>query len=106
MDESPSLVKNASDPAQVKEAGERERSARERNLDDLLWVLSDRRGRRFLWNLMAKCGLYERSHVAGLEDATAFNEGQRHIGLHLLKDISTADENMLFEMMKESKNGR
>lgn len=52
----------------------------------LRWLMADARGRRFVWAVLARAGLF-RSSMAGTPELTAFNEGRRDIGLALLSDL-------------------
>lgn len=65
----------------------REREAAAQAADDLAFVMSDPRGRRFMWRLLGATGMYAASfnHSGSI---TAFNEGQRNIGLKLVADIT------------------
>ena len=47
---------DASDERQVKLADRQDRKERQRDKDELLWLLADRRGRRFLWRLLEQAG--------------------------------------------------
>ena len=96
-----SFVKNAADPEQVKEAKKKERFAKENELSDLLWVLGDIRGRRFVWGLLAPTN--ELSFVSGMPDVTAFNEGCRNKANQLLSKVMDAKPEAYIQMMTESK---
>jgi hypothetical protein len=98
-----SFVKNAADPKQVKEASQKEKFKRQQEINDFLWALSDARGRRLIWRYLTICGVYRSSHVLGAPDATAFNEGERNIGLQILGDIMDAKPEAYIEMMRDSK---
>lgn len=54
---------------------------------DFLWLMDDPRGRRFIWQLMGRCRVFEpvfNTH-GGLMN---FNEGRRDVGLFLLGEIN------------------
>lgn len=64
-------------------AAEQAKANAERTLvDDIKWVMSSPRGRRFVWWLMGLTGV-KRSSFNNSGSITAFNEGQRNIGLTL-----------------------
>lgn len=63
-----------------------EKLAREQEVNDLKNVMSDKSGRRFVWSLLEKTGLY-RSSMTG-NSQTFFLEGQRNIGLMLIAQIN------------------
>ena len=53
---------------------------------DFKFIMSDARGRRHVWALLERCGVYRSSYVRG-EGTLAgmsFAEGERNIGLELL----------------------
>lgn len=56
---------------------------------DLKWIMADARGRRFMWNMLTRCGIYRSSYAAGQGkvEAIAFYEGERNIGLELLDRV-------------------
>lgn len=97
-----SFVKNAADPKQVQRAGEKAVRGREREISDILWILSDPRGRRFFWRYLGICGVFRQSFTGN--STTFFNEGERNVGLKLLSDLNDARPEAYIEMMKEAKN--
>lgn len=57
------------------------------DIADFKWLMSDSRGRRFMWRTMGRFKLFEPS--MGPTDAiTNFNEGQRNAGLFLLSQVN------------------
>ena len=62
------------------------KTARRRRDEALRWLMADNRGRRFVWRLLAKAGIFRSSFVESPQ-LTAFNEGRRDIGLGLLADV-------------------
>jgi hypothetical protein len=54
--------------------------------EDVRWLMGEPRGRRFVWDLLARAGLF-RSSLANTAELTAFNEGRRDLGLVLLADL-------------------
>ena len=103
MSEPKAFVKNAADPEQVRNAKQKEkfRDINERN--DLLWVLNDARGRRFVWGLLAPTN--ELSFVSGMPDLTAFKEGCRNKANQLLAKVMDAKPEAYILMLNESKLG-
>lgn len=102
MAEKSALVKNAGDAEQVQKAGEKEKSRRQTELNDMVWILSDARGRRFLWRLLAKCGVFKSSFTGN--STTFFNEGMRDVGLWATAEITEAKPEGYLEMMLEAHN--
>lgn len=67
-------------------ATEEERLLREREANDLRWVMGNKQGRRFMWRLLSRAGVYQSSF--NTNSATmAFNEGNRNSGLQQMNDI-------------------
>jgi hypothetical protein len=95
------LVKNAADANQVENAKQKERSRREQELNDVRWVLSDRRGRRWFWAKLNECGVFKTSFDGS--SRTYFNEGERNVGLKLLADVNDADPKAYVTMLLESR---
>tara|TARA_R110000803_G_scaffold121808_1_gene189897 strand:+ start:606 stop:941 length:336 start_codon:yes stop_codon:yes gene_type:complete len=53
--------------------------------EDMKQMLSEAYGRRLLWRMLEKCGIYKTSFTGN--STTFFNEGRRAVGLDLLEDI-------------------
>lgn len=53
-------------------------------ISDLVWLMSSKRGRRFIWRLLKNAGVYRLSYCQGDAMQTAFNEGQRNGGQRTL----------------------
>lgn len=68
-------------------------------IEDLKWVMSDKRGRSVVWRQLEIAGIYRLSYTG--DDRTAFNEGQRNIGLKLLAEINQHCPAEYMEMLKE-----
>jgi hypothetical protein len=107
MSEGKALVGNAADPQQVKEARQKQKLARERELNDLRVVLQHRPGRRFVWSLLCRCGIFDVGFST--DPATmGFSAGMRNLGLLVMKDLEEADETayqtMAMEARSEAKN--
>lgn len=95
------MIKNAADPAQIKEAVRKEKSARFKELEDVKSILSTKAGRRFYYRYMKECGVFRISYT-GNGSETFFNEGQRNVGLKFLADINDADPEIYATMIKEN----
>lgn len=85
-----SLVKNAADEEQVRNAGNRIANGRERDLEDIRYIVSLPEGRRFLLRLLDKCGVYENEFMA-CPRTEAFYLGQTNIGQFVLGEVLQAD---------------
>jgi hypothetical protein len=69
---------------------------------DLVWLMSDPRGRRIIRGLLARSGIY-RTSFAG-DSAIYFNEGRRSIGLNILSDIEKFTPQNYIVMLQEHMN--
>lgn len=78
---------NAANPEQLKRQQIQQDLADRQVKNDFLWLMDDPRGRRFIWQLMGRCRIFEpvfNTH-GGLMN---FNEGRRDVGLFLLGEIN------------------
>lgn len=82
--------------------------ARLKLLDDIRWVLSNRKGRRLIWWILSLCGVFRASFVVKDTNQTAFNEGRRDVGLRLLLELQTANPKAYSQMEDEvlAENGK
>lgn len=79
--------------------------ARRDELSDLRVVLSTENGRRFIYRILVRSGIYKVSYVAGHNpEHTAFNEGGRNIGLWTLAEVQQASPADYLKMMEEARN--
>ncbi len=90
---------------QVQEAGKQYRKLRESEqttaeANDVIALMLERQGRRIMFGLLSKCGVYTGS-FAGDPHVTAYNEGKRGVGLSYLDilNIHCPEEYVL--MLKE-----
>ena len=95
------LVTNAADAKQVENAKSLAELRHERRLSDFRWVASDRRGRRFLRELIEFCELFKTTFTGGSE--TFLREGRRQVGLRLWADLSEAAPETFPVMMQEQR---
>lgn len=65
-----------------KDRKDRQAETRRVEADDIKWLMSDKRGRRFVWRLLEKTGIYRTSFTGNSE--TFFKEGARNVGLQIL----------------------
>ena len=85
---------------------QRDKSKRETETEaeDLKWIMSNKRGRRFIWGMLDRAGIYRSSFTGN--STTFFNEGQRNIGLQLVGMIHEFCSDQYAVMVKEFKNAR
>lgn len=89
--------------AQTAERKGEQKRARDGDLADLLYVMTDPAGRRFMHKLLSASGLYRTSFDAD-PHKTSFNEGRRNIGLALMADIMVIAPTQYAEMLEEQRN--
>lgn len=92
------------------EAATRETSTRARNAaylasEDMKWLMGSKRGRRIAFRLLEHTGMY-RSSYSDKALLTAFNEGQRNVGLVLMAQIHEVAPESYTLMMKEQNASR
>lgn len=98
------LVGNVADVKQVKQAKKTERLLALREQADLEHVLNTESGRRFVWRLLCRAGVFQTSFRQGQADYTAFLEGRREFGLMLMADITALNPDLYHRMAKEAKD--
>lgn len=93
---------NAADPQKIKDQERRSKDARERKLVNLQWVMSDKRGREFIAELLDFCGPLRTPWDPNGSKAN-FNMGQQNVGLKLFADLEAACPDLSLVMRQESK---
>lgn len=77
--------------------------SRQIEIDDLRWLMSNKRGRRFVWRLLDQAGVFKLSFNTNAMQM-AFNEGGRNYGNRLLAEVTSLCPERYSEMLKESTN--
>lgn len=95
------LVKNASDESQIQSARIKQKLGEESEANDLRFILSTEQGRRFIWKLISKCGVFRQSFTGNSQ--TFFMEGERNIGLFILDSVMRADPESYLKMYVQAK---
>ncbi len=90
-----------SDEQQLKDAEQKQKLLADRQRDDLIFVMSSQQGRRVIWNLLDKAGVFAVSFT-GDNNATNFNEGRRSEGLRLFSDVMQHCPDLYMTMAKEA----
>ena len=78
-----------------------ERDKRKQEIADLRWLMGQPMGRRFMWRLLDKSGMYRTSFTGN--SSTFFNEGMRNIGLWALADVMEACPDQFSTMTQENR---
>ena len=82
-----------------------DRIERQNEESDIKWLMSSKRGRRFIWRLLEQAGVFRSSFNTNAM-AMSFGEGNRNYGLQLLNSIHTLCPELYPTMIKEQKNVR
>lgn len=83
-------------------SADRNRKAADLEIDDLKWLMSNKRGRRFVFRVLERAGVWRLSFNTNAL-SMAFNEGQRNEGLRLMANITAHCPDRYTEMLEESK---
>lgn len=83
-----------------KDAEDKARRAAVMEKDDLVWLMSNKRGRRVMYRLLERAGVWRSSfHTNALQ--MAFNEGSRNEGLYLFAKLAEACPESYSSMLEE-----
>lgn len=81
----------------------REQLTRETEESDLKWLMASKRGRRIVWRLLDRAGVFRLSFNTNAM-AMAFAEGNRNEGLRLLAQIHALCPELYPVMLKDNAN--
>ena len=90
---------------QKEEREVRDRIDRENEEADIKWLMSSKRGRRIMWRLLDKAGVFKLSFNTNAM-TMAFAEGNRNYGLRALSLIHALCPELYPTMTKENTNDR
>ena len=82
-----------------------EKLERQNEVGDFTWLMNNPRGRRIVRRLLAQTGVH-RSSFNNSGSVTAFNEGQRNVGLRLMEMINSHCPDQYVLLLNEHKNGQ
>lgn len=82
------------------DADTRTRLAKETEESDFKWLMGSKRGRRIVWRLLDRAGVFRLSFNTN-SMAMAFNEGNRNEGLRILAQIHALCPELYHVMVKE-----
>jgi hypothetical protein len=68
---------------------------------DFKWIVSNKRGRRFIWRFLEKAGVFRSSFTGNSE--TFFREGSRNMGLQVLAMVHEHAPEAYTLMLSEQK---
>lgn len=81
---------------------DREKLDDQQEIDDLKWLMSDKRGRRYMHRLLRRANVWGSSFNSNAM-TMAFWEGLRHEGLRMIDMLTTHCPDRYVEMLKECK---
>jgi hypothetical protein len=87
------------------EAEERALMASQLDIEAIKWVMSDKRGRRFVARQLERTGAFRLSFSTNAL-TMAFNEGMRSVGLMLIAQLNEHCPERYSEMLKENKESK
>ena len=94
---------NAENETQVKGRKRKAELQRERELNDLRFVMGHEQGRRLVWRILTNTGMNRTSFETNAL-SMAMKEGQRNVGLMLMAEIMEADTKSYLTMQLEAAN--
>lgn len=86
------------------ERDEQDRQEQRQRAEDLKWVMSDTRGRRFIHDVLETTGVYRNPFTGNSE--TFFRCGEMNVGQRLLAQLMATCPKRYLEMIKEQENDR
>lgn len=90
---------DSDDEARLQKNEAERKDKRARELEEIQLVVSSKHGRKFYWRLLTMCHLFETSFTGN--NTTFFKEGERNIGLCLMRDLMEANPESFTLMQKE-----
>lgn len=76
---------------------------RRQQVEDIKWLAAHKQGRRFMWRLLATCGVHHNPYNAS-GSATAFNCGRLNVGLEFQAELIDLAPDAYLQMLKEGKS--
>lgn len=92
---------DSNNPEHVKRAEEKYKLETDAEIKDVKAIMATGEGRRFMWRLLEKTGLYKTSFTGN--STTFFNEGQRNIGLWLISQVNEHCLDEYAQMVEENR---
>jgi hypothetical protein len=81
----------------------KQKLATEQEVADIVAMMQDKTGRRFMWELLSRCGVFQSTFDTN-QALMSFNEGRRNIGLYYLAVVHDECADLYNEMVKEARN--
>lgn len=90
-----------SDAHQARNAAARAKLRRDQELDDVRALMDTPEGRRFMWRLLDRAGIYRTTFTGN--SASFFNEGMRNLGLIFVADVHEVCPEQYTRMLAEAR---
>lgn len=90
------------EPSDKPKAKLEEKIAQNNFANDCSALLSTEGGRRYMWQLLADCGLMEDPFVAGAQDITNYKLGAQRIGRKIFADLLSHVPSLYNQMAAEN----
>lgn len=101
MNNTKPLITNLIDQKQLAEAKIKEQSREKTIISDMVWLMTDHRGRRFVAWFLDQSGVDHASYT-GERETFFIREGARNMGLMLKSKIDEAAPDMYIKMLQET----
>lgn len=86
--------------AQAADEAKKAQLKRDREIDDLKWLMAHAQGRRFICRMLEESGVFRTSfHTSG--SVAAFNEGKKHTGYVLTAELMEFTPGAYVRLLKE-----
>jgi hypothetical protein len=95
---------NTADPKQVGARARRAKDAARRRHDDTKAVLSTPAGRRLIWYLLERAGVFE--SVMGPDGVIQYQAGRQDFGHEIMALVEASDPEAIFALMREARDER
>lgn len=79
---------------------ERDKQKQERDLSDIRFVAKTPEGRRLMWRILSRAGIFQMDGYNNAIDSARFS-GRRNNGIELLNDIMAAKPSLFGQMQQE-----
>lgn len=93
---------NTADPRAIRKARQKEKQQRREELKDLQDVLSTKAGRRVIWKILSRAGVFRVDWEAGNHGYNDLCTGRRTIGNELMSEIQAIDPELYVTMAREA----
>ena len=90
------------DEEQVEKRRSNHKTDRDQELENIRSVLATKSGREFFWRILSRSGLFKTSFTG--DNTTFFKEGERNMGLWILKEIQVGSPGAFEKMQSEMNN--